>query len=224
MSAIDDLAAALNDHQITDDQGEIASDSAAEDVVDSSTSEVEEENQTQDSQVEVEVSDEAEDESGEKYIPKKRFDKVYGEMKSYERELEVLRSRETTETPAAQTQREPYVPDKHLLNLEMEIVRDKYPEFDPQGEAYSEEIDWLAAKLVQADPSLSPLAAARQAREQAKKFARRGEAKEDVRVVKRAVSDSGIAGRASQPTEPQLDVNSMSVEDMERYLKQTGNW
>lgn len=221
MSTIDDLAAALNNHQVTDDDGQVGSDSATEQVdslesESAPTEEVFEEPKPQEQEPE-----EAEDEQGRKYIPAKRFDKIYGQKKALERELASLRQ----QAPSQGTKAPEQVLDRTQA-LEMELLFDKHPEFNPSDPKYSPELDALAGKFVQANPSLSALQAAREAKALAQRI---GDKRDGIRqesvLVKQSVSDNGIAGRPQKvSTTPQIDIATASADDLERYLKQTGSW
>lgn len=220
MATIDELAAALNNHQVTDDDGQIVSESAPEQV-DNLESESEVENEEDVApKLPDQDPDEAEDEQGRKYVPLKRLDKVWRQKKDLERELAALRQTVSTETPKA-----PVALDRTQA-LEMEILFDKHPEFDPTDSRYSVELDTLAGRLVKANPSLSPLQAAREAKQFAKQIGdkRAGIQSESI-MVKRTVSDNGMVGRPQKVSStPDIDIATASAEDMERYLKQTGNW
>lgn len=221
MSTIDDLAAALNNHQVTDEDGQVSSASAPEQVDSLESESVPTEEVQEEPKLQEQEPEEAEDDQGRKYIPAKRFEKVYGQKKALERELASLRQ---------QVQKEPEkVPEQALDRtqaLEMELLFDKYPEFNPNDDKYSPELDALAGKFVQANPSLSALQAAREAKEFAKRIgSKQAGIQQESIMVKRAVSDNGIAGRPQKvSTQPEIDIATASADDLERYLKQTGNW
>ena len=221
MSTIDDLAAALNGRQVTDENGQVTSESAPEEV-DSLESESRplEEVESEPKPIETEP-EEAEDDQGRKYVPEKRFREIYGQKKALEREIASLR-----QAPNKEQKEEAPALDRTNA-LEMEILFERYPEFNPNDpDKYSEELDTLAGKFVQANPSLSPLQAAREAKEFAKRIgAKHGNIQNEAVMVKRSISDTGIAGRSQKTSnEPDIDLGSASVDDMEKYLKQTGNW
>lgn len=215
MSTIDDLAAALNGHQITDEDGAITSESAPEEV-DSLVSESEPvEEVVEEPKPQEPEPEEAEDDRGNKYIPEKRFKKVWGEKKALERELAALRQQ-----PAKEAQE----PLDRTQALEMEILFDKHPEFNPNDSKYSEELDTLAGKLLKADPSLSLLQAAKEAKTLASRIAGRVNlVKDETVMVKRAVSDNGISG-VTKKVSDKVDPDSMTEAELERYLKETGQW
>lgn len=216
MSTIDDLAAALDGHQVTDDTGAITSEPAAEEV-DSLVSETEpEETEEEPKSLDVEP-EEAEDDKGNKYIPEKRFKKVWGEKKALEREIASLKQQVKPEKQAQE-------PLDRTQALEMEILFEKYPEFNPSDTRYSEELDSLAGKLIKANPSLTVLQAAREARDLASKIVGRvSSAKSETVVVKKAISDNGMVN-APRKVSSNIDPDSMSEGDLERYLKETGQW
>lgn len=107
------LAAALNGHSITDQEGQIAEDTAEENTAALESNAEEEtataEKATEDkstSTQEIDESDEtnlAVDDSGKRYIPEKRFKKTYAELKQKERENEALKALVTSTVPAGNT-------------------------------------------------------------------------------------------------------------------------
>jgi len=222
MSTIDDLAAALNNHQVTDEDGQVRSEPAAEQVDSLESESVPTEEVQEEPKLQEQEPEEAEDDSGRKYVPLKRFNKIYGEREELKRELAALRQQAPVKEPQPVS-----VPSLDRTQaLEMELLFDKYPEFNPNDDKYSPELDALAGKFVQANPSLSALQAAREAKEFAKRIGSKqaGIQQESV-MVKRAVSDNGIAGRPQKvSTQPEIDIATASADDLERYLKQTGNW
>lgn len=222
MSTIDDLAAALNGRQVTDDEGQISSDSATEQVDSLESESVPTETVQEEPKPLEQEPEEAEDDNGNKYIPKKRFDKVWGEKKSLERELASFKQQVASQ-PINDVQEQPF--DKTQA-LEIELLYEKYPEFNPTHSKYSEELDLLAGKLVKANPQLTALQAAREARELASKIASRvGAVKTESVTVKQSVSDNGMAGRTPKvSSDPVIDPKTASADELERFLKQTGNW
>lgn len=217
MSTIDDLAATLNNHQVTDDDGQVISESAPE-KVDSleSESQSDEELEEQPKVTEDEPS-EAEDEDGHKYVPEKRFKEIYGQKKALEREIASLKQGARAPTPAPSLDR--------TQALEMEYLFDKFPEFNPNDPKYSQELDALAGKFVQANPLLSPIQAAKEAKEFARRIASKIDGtKSDTVIVKKTIADSGMAQRSQTTSDSPIDVENASVDEIERYLKSTGNW
>lgn len=229
----DDLAAALNGRQITDDNGEVSEEETFEE--ESATSEQE----TQlDESDEVESPDEeeavptqdteqseskeyAEDETGKKYIPLERFNEVYGKMKAIEREKEnLMKLKDPIQKPSGK----PVKVDKAEA-LETELLFQRYPEFDPYSEKYSPILDSLGSKEFQADPSITKLEAARRAITTARNISRSLEGERGKAVaVKREQAEGSITSSGITRTGQAIDPSKMSLDDMEAYLKQAGNW
>jgi hypothetical protein len=234
-TTIDDLAATLNGHQMTDDQGQLLGEG---ETLNSATAteelEVEEqtneEESTQAEKPEVEVSNPqenakptenelVEDDSGKRYVPEKRYKETYAKMKNYERELA---SRQQQAKPANDQD----VPIDRTIALEIELLRDRYPQFDPESKDYSSTLDEMGAEILRANPTITRIEAARRAINRAKELTEPYiVVKGDNQNLKKMSSDNGMQSRASRGAEqPQVDVNSMSISEMEAYLKKTGNW
>lgn len=249
-----EMAAALNNHQITDSEGQIAEETAIEDTASQEINtddefaqadkpaEVEEtSSQTPEATDETDYVGLAEDESGKRYVPESRFKEVYGKSKATERELQALKEQlakgdalmRQSENPktSKKTQQDNSAaqPSKaDLLELKMTL-----PQFDPKLDEngvptnpdYVEELDQLGYDLWKANPALTPLEAARQALKYAKSLSKKqSEAVAEARLVKSIQSDQGITSRVGQRTPQQVDIDSMSDTEMEAYLKSTGQW
>lgn len=235
------LAAAFNDHQITDEDGGLMEGESETPVDETAINEptteepkqiAEEVKETksepkteEDHQDDAEV---AEDESGQKYIPQKRFDKVYGKMKEYERKLQekeklVEQGKKFLEQPEP-TQTVPSKPLPKTEALEIEMLRMQMPEFDPTSGQYSQELDQLGGEIFRANPGITRLEAARRARTYAESITKRQvQAKEEVRTYKTQNSDQGITSRVVSRVATKKP-EEMSLEEMEAHLKATGQW
>jgi hypothetical protein len=244
MATIDELMAAMNDHQVTDEDGQALEDTnestpaVEEPQVEEEISEDEpagEVNPADDStdapqaeEEEVEI-EHAEDESGKRMIPEKRFKQIYAEKKAVERELESLRSKIGTPQPDTfQKQRQAIYGaglDKADI-IETEMLFDRHPEFDPASTKYSPILDEMGAEILKANPGISKLEAARRAKTRVELIAKQTNAvRTEARIVKQQVADSGMASRASRSdvqTAPNLD--NMSDKEIEAYLRETGAW
>lgn len=249
MDSLKDLAAALNGHQITDDNGDVTGDDTSAEVAtqteqtpdtDTATPEkAETEAQPTSQSDEADDNQLAEDETGEKYIPKKRFDKVYGKYKATERELETLRqqlskgdallqevSKPASTTQSSQPQAGPTKAD--VLELRM-TLKQFDPQFDengvPQNPDYSPELDQLGYQIWKANPTLSLIDAGKQAIKFAKSVAQKQvETTQAARKVKALQSDQGITSRVQNRAPQTPDFDKMSLKEKEQYLKDNKLW
>lgn len=236
MANIDELMAAMNQRQITDDEGQISDEgtSESETVADeSSMEETSEEDIATGENPSDELEDEtrsdqedsekpALDESGKRYIPENRFKEVYAEKKALERELESLKSVQTPKSVPQPIQ--PTNVDKADL-LETEFLHKEYPQFNPGSGNYSRLLDEMGAEIYRTNPGISKLEAARRALDRAAQLTKQVSAtKEDAKIVKQQYADSGMATRASRSVSEKIDLDKMSDRDLEAYLKSTGNW
>lgn len=228
-------------HKVTDDQGELlvepettTEESAPQDQTteeESATPEKEPESQAAETQPkatdsEIEL---AEDESGKRYVPESRFNKVYGEKKQLERELQQAR----TQAPLPPIN--PFVPqttgipgnvDTRTEQMEVELLQATLPQFNPNSEDYSPALDSLGAQILGANPGITRLEAARRAIKMAKEVAKTEVSiQTEARKVKALQSDQGITSRSTQrPASSQPDFSKMTDKQLEAYLKSTGQW
>lgn len=226
------LTAALNDHDVTDEEGQVSDATEVGESVSQETN-TEEEFASSEKSAETEVeepkanTDEteqelAEDESGNRYVPQKRFDKVYGRTKQLERELEELKSRQTV---SGQTSDLPTPTQTQTsLDVETELLYVSLPQFNPESDQYNQELDKLGAQIFRANPGITKPEAARRAIRIAKSLTKdQAEVVAEARKIKSLSSDQGITSRVSQRrSEP--DVNKMTLEQKEDFLRATGDW
>jgi hypothetical protein len=229
------LAAALDGHDVTSEDG---------DVVESDTTSEESapaEQTTEDESAEVEStatndvpapkaeeaeveSDLAQDESGKRYVPQERFDKIYGKQKATERELEALRQQlasnsvlNQAKTGKGQTTK---IDKADILELKMTL-----PQFNPGSSEYDEDLDTLGLQIHRANPGISPLQAGYLAIETAKKIAGKvNGVKQEARAVKSLQSDQGITSRVVSRQATKEDPDKMSASELETYMKRNGMW
>lgn len=236
----------LNGREMTDEEGNLTeNDNSVEEsapqeqTTDTDTATAEKSAESEDTTPKVGEDDSetelAEDESGKKYIPKSRFDKVYGKQKQLEREIEQLRSQQATK-PSTQDlanlfpQVPEYQPQPQDLStnavLEQEILLDKYPQFNPESPEYNQALDRLGGEIARTMPAgTSRIAIAKRTLEVAKELtAKQAEVVAQSRQVKLAQADQGVTSRVNQRVAVQPDFNSMSLEDKEQYLKEIGEW
>lgn len=230
MENLSELAAALNGHQITDEDGqETEEETSFEDTAtqettidDSTTAEKSAESEEEDTQTsdEDDETTPVEDEQGKRYVPEKRFKDIYGKYKQTERELEELRNRSV---PNVQLPQAP-VADKTAL-LETELLYTQFPQFSPSSPEYNEDLDKVAANIyLSSNGRITKVEAARQAINIAKNLqAKTSSIKEEARVIKRMVSESNTT-KGGQRVEPSVDPDKMSVDELEAYLKATKQW
>lgn len=230
--------AALN-HQVTDEDGKVIS---AEDTVesDSATEEpqyeeeismdevvqaekpadnFDEETQALEEEVETQPTT---DEVGKRTVPVERFNEVYGKAKTVERENEALKAQ------LAQVN----TPDRPDLSgvdkatqLEVEMLYERHPEFDPTSPKYSPLLDEMGGEILLANKGISRLEAARRAKARAAALSQQTDAvKGEARIVKQQMSDSGMASRASRSVEQPVDLEKMTDQQLEAHLKSLGAW
>ncbi len=233
-NAFSEMAAALNDHQVTDDEGKVAEETAFEETAaqetntedETATAEkpaesTDEESKTEDVETETQL---AEDESGKRYVPEGRFKKVYGELKAKERELESLK----TQAPVIKqdSQPQPQTPDKSS-QLEAELLYATLPQFNPNSDQWDEVLDQTAIDIYIANPGITKMEAGRRAIARAKALTKdQVKIIAEARSVKSQQSDQGITSRVSnRPSEKdQIPGADATLEEMEAYLKKTGEW
>lgn len=243
MSRIDELAAALDNHQVTDDEGQVPEETetpveepATQEPNADEESVTETEPETVPETVEEEV-DLAEDESGQKYIPKKRFDKVYGEKKALERKLEELQSLPVFSTdkppsnyPIAGAEAAVQPTTSAWDKADILEVKLNYPQFDPKPNAlgeptnpeYSRDLDELAYSYLVADPRITPMKAAQKAIKTLENLTKKeSEIKDQARKAKISTAETPLSKPVRRSSE-EIDPSKMSFEEMENYLKQTG--
>jgi hypothetical protein len=238
---LQDLAAVFNGRQVTDDEGNVADETdtsvekpaapEAQTTVEESasaekpTGSKSEDSRSKDKDTENEL---AEDETGKRYVPEDRFKEVYGKAKAkereaeeYRRELEKLRQGVVPNQPAAVN---PAPVDKTEA-LEIELLKGKLPQFDPESDKYSPELDQLGAEIFKANPGITRLEAARRAMNYAQKVAMKVEGvRTEARAVKSLQSDQGITSRVQSRDAGQPDFDKMSEAEIENYLRRTGQW
>lgn len=229
------MAAALDDHEVTDDEGKVADETAVEDTATQETNTEEEtasaekpaestneEPKTEEVESETQL---AEDESGKRYVPEGRFKKVYGELKAKERELDSLKKQAPALQPIQQPT-QPQTPDKSS-QLETELLYATLPQFNPDSDQYNQDLDDLAVNVYLANPGITKLEAARKAITKAKALTKdQIKIISEARSVKSQQSDQGITSRVSnRPSEKdQIPGPDATLEEMEAYLKKTGEW
>lgn len=241
MSTIDELAAAMDDHQVTDDQGQIAVDettqeetatqeqttveegATAEKSADTKESSPEE---TKESENEPEIIETASDETGKRYVPESRFKEVYAKWKAAQRGQSEKTEPEVIQPAPVQTG-----PINKADALEVELLRSTLPQFNPESDTYSREIDELGYSLYEGskDPRgnylITRLDAGRKALQMAKKITSKvAEMKIEAKTVKAQQSDQGITNRVLNREGVKLDPSKMTLEEKEEWLKAEGQW
>ena len=166
----------------------------------------------------------AEDESGKRYVPEGRFKDVYGKYKATQRELDAIKqqatAQPTTEQPTDQK------PDKSS-QLETELLYVTLPQFNPSSDQFDKELDATAVDIFLANPGITKLEAGRRAIARAKALTKdQVKIISEARAVKSQQSDQGITSRVSnRPSDKdQIPGEGASLEEMEAYLRKTGEW
>lgn len=227
------LMQAFNDHQVTDEEGNIAetetaTDSSPEDqtTVDETTP-VETPPRSETNAPEAVETDEETpvvDETGQRYVPESRFKEIYAKQKQQERELEALRQQPVRTT--APKQKSVPVSDQKTAALENELLFATLPQFDDQSDKYDPDLDSLAVDIYKANSGqITKIQAARLAIQRAAKLSRKvGEVRQEARTVKSLQSDQGITSRVVSRESANVDVAKMSLKEHEAYLRKNGMW
>lgn len=225
-----ELMDAFDQHQITDDKGQLAEETATD------TNPVEEQTPLEESeepkQETAETNPEiAEDDEGKKYVPEGRFKEVYAQKKELERELNKLKSSPTTKASTPNIGE--ITPDRAAL-LETELLHQTLPQFNPSSTDYSQVLDEMGSEIYQSSfrydsrtgqimPTITKLEAARRAIDRAKKLSGvQDKIRDEARAVKSQQSDSGITQSVRKVVEKKPE--DMSLEEMENYLKKNNGW
>lgn len=239
-ATFDELAAALNGHDVTDEEGKVEEQTSEEqqaipeekepEVTETNTAEKPEEStepETHSEEDETEPNS-VEDEKGRRYVPEKRFSKIYGEKKALERRLKDLEAQALINQPKVT---KPISADPTATTIdktdliEIELLKGKLPEFDPDSEQYSPELDELGFNILKANPNLTRMEAAKKALNYAKKFAGdMAQVQAEARMIKTSQSDQGITNRVvnRQPSNEVPD--DTNPEAMEAWLRKNGAW
>lgn len=236
--AFQEMMQALNGHSVTNEDGDVTeTETVTEDhqleqkTTEDETAPVETTPEPEAQAPEAESSDPesefAEDESGKKYIPEERFKKVYGKMKELERQVtereqQALQGQQILNQVKQSKGKQPTVSIDKADVLELKLM---LPQFNPVSPEYSPELDNLGFQILRANPGITPLEAGKQAIEIAKKFARgQSQAQSEARSVKSQQADNGMTSRVISRKTTQPDLGKMSDRELEKYLKETGNW
>lgn len=241
-SAFEQMAAALNGREITDGEGNIAETTASEESATQETNTEENTAQAQEAQLsdatstqEGDEDDEipAVDDSGKRYVPEKRLQKETRKRREAERLAEQkAREAEAYKQLIGQPlpDRQPTKSDESSSNpgldrLELKMVFREYPQFNPNSEEYSQDLDGLAGNIRKANPGMSVMDAAEQAIETVKRLtSNQIRIAQEARTVKAQQSDQGITSRVLNRSTQSVDPESMTLEQKEEFLRASGNW
>lgn len=238
-----DLAAALEGHQVTDDEGNIPDEdtsieesatqepNADEESVDNEEQKDEKSEDTQSNDDDSDQPSYAEDESGKKYVPETAFKKNYAKRKEAERkaaalEQELNRLRQVN-MPKGNA---PKQLDKTEA-LENELLFIRMPEFDPNSDKYNGALDVMAADIYRAytdtkgKPTITKLQAAQEAKKRAAVLAEQlNDVRASAKAVKQQQSDNGMTARVARRDDSKPDVDKMSPEELENFMRANGMW
>lgn len=233
-----DLAAAFNNHQVTDEEGQLVEETtnqetatdetnSFEEAATSEKTEEQEETSTQDEETESET-ELAVDEKGKRYIPEKRLKKETAKRREAERKAAELEARLKRQQPTGQIAtptQQPVQPTTPIEDVETEVLFSKYPQFDPESTEYSEGLDKLGLEIYRGNPGISRLKAARLAIERAKQITSdSAKIVAEARAVKSQQSDQGITSRVTSRQATQIDPDKMTLQEKEEWLKANGMW
>lgn len=240
---MDQLAATLNNRELTDETGEIPEegetfedDTASSETTtpdeDSDTGENPEDDFDSDPQSDDDDSESnlAEDDSGKRYVPEKRFKDVYSKMKEYERAIkeredlaaqgEYLLEQSQKSKSKPRGSAEVKVDKADILELKMTL-----PQFNPANQEYDPTLDTMGLQILKANPGITPLEAGKAALEMARKISSsRVQAKTEARTAKAQQSDQGITARVKSRQASEPNVDQMSDLEIEAVLRQSGQW
>jgi len=241
MSTLDEIAAAMDGHQITDDQGQIEGETTTPEnsetqeqtpVEEGATAEKSADTEettpveSEESENEPEMVETASDETGKRYVPESRFKEVYAKWKAAEREKP--KGVPQAIQPTAPTQTKPL--DKADA-LEIELLRSTLPQFNSESPDYSREIDELGYALYEGSKdasgnyTMTRIDAGRRALATAKKITSKvADIKSEARTVKAQQSDQGITSRVLTREGTTPDPEKMSLAEKEEWLKANGYW
>ena len=233
-NAFSEMAAALNDHEITDQEGKIAEETATEETeaqeintesepatAEKPAESVEEAPKADETDTENQL---AEDETEKRNVPEGRFKDVYGKYKATQRELDSIKKQATAQPTIAQPTNQK--PDKSS-QLETELLYVTLPQFNPNTDQFDQELDQMAVDIYIANPGITKLEAARKAIARAKALTKdQVKIISEARAVKSQQADQGITSRVSnRPSDKdQVPGADATLEEMEAYLKKTGEW
>lgn len=236
MSNLDDLAKSL-DRQVTDEEGQVIEENETpqeesptseekttveEDAQAEKPAESEEkETPPETKEDEIDLVELASDETGKRYVPESRFKEVYGKWKALERAQKEPKPKESIPTPPLETK-----PIDKTDAVEIELLRATLPQFNPESDDYSRELDELGFAIYKATPNITRLEAARKAVQMAKKIQSKvTKVEEEARAVKSQQSDQGITSRVtSRGATTDVPGEDASPEEIEKWLKDHGQW
>lgn len=241
MDIADELAAALDNRQVTDDQGEVPGETTSDentaaqnettvDTAETSEKAAETEKSTpvedEGTENEPELVETAADETGKRYVPESRFKEVYAKWKDADRRLK------TAPQPQRQAPQAPAAPLNKADALEIELLRTTLPQFNPENtDTYDRDIDELGFSLYEASKddkgqyTMTRLEAGRRALSMAKKITSKiADIKSEARTVKAQQSDHGIANRVLTREAQKVDPEKMTLEEKEEWLKANNLW
>lgn len=259
--AYSQMAAALNGHQITDDQGSAEGEmetpvenTAAQDQqppveetarVEQPAKSAPEAPKAPEVEDEIDLVETAADETGNKYVPEKRFKEVYAKQKAYERELKAAQAQLATQQavplPAAPIAATPksgkasQSPESPVSKADILELRMTLPQFDPRYDEngvatnpeYNRDLDVMAFQVFEANKSkgMSVLDAAKQAIRFAKSISSKElETRTEARTVKALQSDQGITTRVVSRGATSVDPDKMNESELMEYMKANGMW
>jgi hypothetical protein len=238
---MNDLAAAFDNHQVTDDNGEIVAEETAQEetapqeqtpaeepaTAEKSADDTKSPKTEEASENEPEMVETAADETGKRYVPEARFKEVYAKWKEAERKSKERGEPNREPMPV----RQPPQPINKTDAIEVELLRTTLPQFNPESPEYSKDIDELGfsiyegSKDTKGNYTITRLEAARKALNMAKKITSKvAEIKLEARTVKAQQSDQGITNRVLNREGAKLDPNKMSLEEKEEWLKANNQW
>lgn len=234
---IDQLAAELNGHEVTDESGsvsesepEVLESAPVEQTTEDESTQVEtpaESEQVESQPTEDDEEIPVEDESGKRYVPEKRFKDIYAKAKEAERraaelERQIAQGQDLLNTPKGKKIPQSAIPVDKADVLELKMT---HPQFNPNSDQYDPDLDDLGYKIWKgSNGAISIIDAAKEAMKIQNNIAKKvSGVKQEARLVKTQQSDQGITHKVISRA-PSVDINNMSDKEMEAYLKANGQW
>lgn len=240
---LQELAALLDGHQVTDGDGKLqqeAEDASPEksaaqkekpsdDITPTAEKPTEAEAASTQEEAPADESNFGVDESGKRYVPEERLKKETKRFRETERKLKDLESKLAQGNALLQNAKNPTPPlpepERHVDKADILELKLTKSQFNPSSSDYNRELDELAGKIFKATPGISVMEAAEEAEKYAQAIATRtAGVRTEARQIKALQADQGIAGHSAQRTATSVDPNNMSLEEMEAYLKGSGDW
>lgn len=235
------LAAELDGHQVTDEEGNMTETDTAtmesapsEQTTENESTQVEKPAESPEPTPQVAEDDEeipVEDESGKRYVPEKRFKEIYAKAKESERKLkeyeaQIQQGQQLLNTPKGKKVEQSSIPVDKADVLELKMT---YPQFNPNSDQYDPDLDDEGYTIWKANGgNISIIQAAKMAMDKHQRLQQKimkqvTGVKQEARLVKSIQSDQGITHKVVS-RQAEEDVNNMDDKQLEAYMKAHNMW